>query len=221
MGGCAGPNEVKPARAQMGPDYDIGNSPILVTLANGKRALFAGTKGADILALDPDANGKVLFRVNPSGQPVGFTGRGRGGIVWGGASDQRQIYYGMGAAGSARSSRLTARRRGCSRLRASAAAAPRRLARRRRRSPVSSSRGPATAGSSRCPPRTESNCGSSTRRKISPPRTRCLLAAARLRQSGAVIVDGMVYIASGYAITAARRLATSCSRLVSSKSTPN
>jgi len=41
----------------------------------------------------------VLFRVNPSGQPVGFTGRGRGGIVWGGASDQRQVYYGMGAAG--------------------------------------------------------------------------------------------------------------------------
>jgi hypothetical protein len=29
--------------------------------------LFAGTKGADVLALDPDANGKVLFRVNPSG----------------------------------------------------------------------------------------------------------------------------------------------------------
>jgi polyvinyl alcohol dehydrogenase (cytochrome) len=83
----------------MGPDYDIGNSPILVTLPNGKRALFAGTKGADVLALDPDANGKVLFRVNPSGQPVGFTGRGRGGIVWGGAADARQVYYGMGAAG--------------------------------------------------------------------------------------------------------------------------
>jgi polyvinyl alcohol dehydrogenase (cytochrome) len=83
----------------MGPDYDIGNSPILVTLAGGKRALFAGTKGADVLALDPDANGKVLFRVNPSGQPVGFSGRGRGGIVWGGAADQRQVYYGMGAAG--------------------------------------------------------------------------------------------------------------------------
>jgi polyvinyl alcohol dehydrogenase (cytochrome) len=37
--------------------------------------------------------------VNPSGQPVGFTGRGRGGIVWGGAADGRQVYYGMGAAG--------------------------------------------------------------------------------------------------------------------------
>ena len=99
MGGCAGANKSEACPSKMGPDYDIGNSPILVTLSNGKRALFAGTKGADILALDPDANGKVLFRVNPSGQPVGFTGRGRGGIVWGGATDQRQVYYGMGAAG--------------------------------------------------------------------------------------------------------------------------
>ena len=90
MGGCAGANKSEACPSTMGPDYDIGNSPILVTLANGKRALFAGTKGADVLALDPDANGKVLFRVNPSGQPVGFSGRGRGGIVWGGAADQRQ-----------------------------------------------------------------------------------------------------------------------------------
>ena len=99
MGGCAGANRSEACPSTLGPDYDIGNSPILVTLPNGKRALFAGTKGADVLALDPDANGKVLFRVNPSGQPVGFSGRGRGGIVWGGAADQRNVYYGMGAAG--------------------------------------------------------------------------------------------------------------------------
>jgi polyvinyl alcohol dehydrogenase (cytochrome) len=99
MGGCAGPNRSEACPSQMGPDHDIGNSPILVTLANGKRALFAGTKGADVVALDPDDRGAVLFRVNPAGQPIGFTGRGRGSIVWGGASDQRHVYYGMGAAG--------------------------------------------------------------------------------------------------------------------------
>jgi polyvinyl alcohol dehydrogenase (cytochrome) len=99
MGGCAGANKGEQCPSQMGPDYDIGNSPILTTLPNGKRVLFAGTKGADVLALDPDANGAVLYRVNPSGQPVGFTGRGRGGIVWGGAADGRQVYYGMNAAG--------------------------------------------------------------------------------------------------------------------------
>jgi polyvinyl alcohol dehydrogenase (cytochrome) len=99
MGGCGGPNRSEACPSPMGPDHDIGNSPILVTLPNGKRALFVGTKGADVLALDPDANGALLYRVNPSGQPVGFSGRGRGGIVWGGATDQRHVYYGMGAAG--------------------------------------------------------------------------------------------------------------------------
>jgi len=99
MGGCAGPDRSEACPQTLGPDHDIGNSPILVTLPNGKRALFAGTKGADVVALDPDNNGAMLFRVNPAGQPIGFTGRGRGAIVWGGASDQRQVYYGMGAAG--------------------------------------------------------------------------------------------------------------------------
>jgi polyvinyl alcohol dehydrogenase (cytochrome) len=99
MGGCAGPDRSEACPSELGPDHDIGNSPILVTLPNGKRALFAGTKGADVVALDPDNNGAMLFRVNPAGQPLGFTGRGRGAIVWGGTADQRRVYYGMGAAG--------------------------------------------------------------------------------------------------------------------------
>jgi polyvinyl alcohol dehydrogenase (cytochrome) len=99
MGGCGGAEKSEACPSPMGPDHDIGNSPILVTLPNGRRAVFAGTKGADVLALDPDANGAVLFRVNPAGQPIGSGGRGRGSIVWGGASDPRQVYYGMGAAG--------------------------------------------------------------------------------------------------------------------------
>jgi polyvinyl alcohol dehydrogenase (cytochrome) len=99
MGGCNGPNRGDACPSPMGPDHDIGNSPILVTLANGKRALFAGTKGGDVLALDPDDKGAVLFRVNPSGGPVGGARGGRGNIVWGGASEAGRVYYGMGAAG--------------------------------------------------------------------------------------------------------------------------
>ena len=99
MGGCAGPDRSEACPNPMGPDFDIGNSPVLVTLGPGKRVLYAGTKGADVMALDPDRNGAVVFRVNPAGQAVGFTGRGRGAIVWGGASDSRLVYHGMGAAG--------------------------------------------------------------------------------------------------------------------------
>jgi polyvinyl alcohol dehydrogenase (cytochrome) len=78
----------------MGPDADIGNSPILSTLADGRRVLIAGTKGGEVFALDPDDRGKLLWRVaaNPGGG-------GRGGIVWGGAADHENVYYGLGSGG--------------------------------------------------------------------------------------------------------------------------
>jgi polyvinyl alcohol dehydrogenase (cytochrome) len=99
MGGCGGQDRSEACPDPMGPDFDIGNSPILVTLPNGKRALFAGTKSGEVVALDPDNKGAVLFKVFPAGPPAGGRGRGRGAIVWGGATDARQVYYGMAAAG--------------------------------------------------------------------------------------------------------------------------
>jgi len=102
MGGCNGAARSEACPSVMGPDFDIGNSPILATLPNGKRAVFAGGKNADIYALDPDQNGKLLFHVNPLGATPGTFGRGgRGSIVWGGATDGQRVYYGTGAAGLA------------------------------------------------------------------------------------------------------------------------
>jgi polyvinyl alcohol dehydrogenase (cytochrome) len=102
MGGCGGQTRSEACPSPMGPDFDIGNSPILVTLSNGRRALLVGLKNADIVALDPDANGKLLFRVNPLGAKPGTLGRGgRGAIVWGGAASDGLVYYGTGAAGLA------------------------------------------------------------------------------------------------------------------------
>jgi polyvinyl alcohol dehydrogenase (cytochrome) len=101
MGGCNIANASEACPKPMGPDMDIGNSPILKTLANGKRVLVAGTKSADIFALDPDDNGKLLYRIHPLGQPLNGNGRGRSSIVWGGAADDRLVYYGIGGAGIA------------------------------------------------------------------------------------------------------------------------
>jgi polyvinyl alcohol dehydrogenase (cytochrome) len=101
MGGCNGPTKSEACPSPMGPDMDIGNSPILTTLPNGKRALLAGTKSADVFALDPDNNGAVLFRMNAAGGPTGGGRGGRGTIVWGGATDGQNVYYGAGAAGLA------------------------------------------------------------------------------------------------------------------------
>ena len=41
-----------------GPDFDFSSGPILVTLANGKRALVAGQKSGLVHAVDPDNQGE-------------------------------------------------------------------------------------------------------------------------------------------------------------------
>ena len=105
MGGCGGPNKSKACPQVMGPDADIGNSPVLRTLSNGKRVLIAGTKGGEVFALDPDDKGKLLWRVSANS-----AGGGRGGIVWGGAADHDNIYYGMGSGGMAALDMATGKR---------------------------------------------------------------------------------------------------------------
>jgi polyvinyl alcohol dehydrogenase (cytochrome) len=196
MGGCAGPNKGEQCPAQMGPDYDIGNSPILTTLPNGKRALFAGTKGADVLALDPDNQGAVLYRVNPSGQPVGFTGRGRGGIVWGGAANGRQVYYGMGAAGLGAVQSADGKTAWTfAPARASLGAAPTTI-------PGVVFEG---AGDGRLFAVSAADGKQLWEYNTAQPVETVNKVAARGGQiavSGAVVVDGMVYVGSGYAISA-------------------
>ncbi|HEX5421393.1 MAG TPA: PQQ-binding-like beta-propeller repeat protein [Gammaproteobacteria bacterium] len=100
MGGCGGKSASPACPDPMGPDMDIGNSPILTALPDGRRVVTAGTKAGDVFGVDPDANGKLLYRVNIAGGEPGGTRRfGGGGIVWGGATSQRHIFYGDGGAG--------------------------------------------------------------------------------------------------------------------------
>ena len=68
------------------PDFDFAASPILVTLRNGKRALIAGQKSGVVHALDPDNRGKLLWQVR-----VGKGGT-FGGVQWGSAADQSNVY---------------------------------------------------------------------------------------------------------------------------------
>lgn len=69
-----------------GPDFDFGASPILVTLANGKRVLVAGQKSGIVHALDPDKQGAKLWDVR-----VGKGGT-MGGVQWGSATDGTNVY---------------------------------------------------------------------------------------------------------------------------------
>jgi polyvinyl alcohol dehydrogenase (cytochrome) len=69
-----------------GPDFDFASSPILVNLPNGKRALVAGQKSGVVHAVDPDREGEVLWQIR-AGQ-----GGIVGGIEWGSAADEKNLY---------------------------------------------------------------------------------------------------------------------------------
>jgi polyvinyl alcohol dehydrogenase (cytochrome) len=73
--------------ADIGPDYDLGDSPMLVKMANGKDAVVVGQKSGQAWALDPDKKGAVMWEYR--------AGRGGtlGGIEWGPAVDATNAYF--------------------------------------------------------------------------------------------------------------------------------
>jgi polyvinyl alcohol dehydrogenase (cytochrome) len=72
-----------------GPDYDFAASPMLVNLPNGKRALLAGQKSAVMHAVDPDQQGELLWSTK-----IGKGGTA-GGIQWGTATDGTNVYVAL------------------------------------------------------------------------------------------------------------------------------
>ena len=71
------------------PDFDFASPPILVTLANGRRALVAGQKSGVVHAVDPDRRGQILWQ-----ERVGKGGI-NGGVQWGSAADQSNVYVAL------------------------------------------------------------------------------------------------------------------------------
>jgi polyvinyl alcohol dehydrogenase (cytochrome) len=69
-----------------GPDFDFAASPILVTLASGRRLLIAGQKSGIVHAVDPDKNGEIVWQTR-----VGLGGT-MGGVQWGSAADAQNVY---------------------------------------------------------------------------------------------------------------------------------
>jgi len=67
------------------PDFDFGSSAMLVTIA-GRDVLIAGQKSGIVYAFDPDQNGKILWQAR-----VGKGGPA-GGVQWGMTSDDQNVY---------------------------------------------------------------------------------------------------------------------------------
>ena len=70
-----------------GDDVDFGASPILKSLPHGHALIIVGQKSGVVSALDPDMKGKIVWQAR--------IGRGGllGGIEWGGAADERSVYF--------------------------------------------------------------------------------------------------------------------------------
>jgi polyvinyl alcohol dehydrogenase (cytochrome) len=75
---------------KLGPDYDFGGSSAILQTVAGKDIVLAAGKGGVAIALDPDNEGKLLWRTqlweNTAPSASGL-------VVWGGAADGTRVYY--------------------------------------------------------------------------------------------------------------------------------
>jgi polyvinyl alcohol dehydrogenase (cytochrome) len=87
VGGCTGEARHRNCpQGEIGPDYDIGASPLLLKTTHGKEIVVALSKGAIAYGMDPGNGGRILWQTR--------LGRGGmlGGIEWGGATDGSMIF---------------------------------------------------------------------------------------------------------------------------------
>lgn len=87
--GCGSPNSSENCPKDLGPDYDFGASPILRTLPDGHRILVAGQKSGMVWGHDPDQEGTVVWKT----QLVPRLALGM--ITFGGAADEQNTYFGL------------------------------------------------------------------------------------------------------------------------------
>jgi polyvinyl alcohol dehydrogenase (cytochrome) len=97
LAGCNGATPAENCPKELGPDHDFGSPPILKTLANGRTILVAGQKSGNVWAHDPDNKGAVIWKTALVNNTSEFGGK----IVWGGAVDDQNAYFGLGPGGIA------------------------------------------------------------------------------------------------------------------------
>ena len=84
--GCTGPTSANCPK-DVGPDFDFGNSPILATQANGRDLIVIGQKSGIGWAMDPDNRGAVVWQYRAG------KGSALGGMEWGSAVDGDRAYF--------------------------------------------------------------------------------------------------------------------------------
>jgi polyvinyl alcohol dehydrogenase (cytochrome) len=97
LGGCDADKPVGNCPEKLGPDHDFASPPVLKVLADGRRMLVVGQKSGNVWAHDPDKSGAVMWRTALVNDTTKFGGK----IIWGGAVDDQNAYFGLGTGGIA------------------------------------------------------------------------------------------------------------------------
>jgi polyvinyl alcohol dehydrogenase (cytochrome) len=90
MIGCV-PTPTDNCPKSLGPDHDIGASPILLKMPDGHRLLIALPKSGTIFALDPDRKGAVVWKL----ATTDVVAPNNGQLALGGASDGENLYLAL------------------------------------------------------------------------------------------------------------------------------
>jgi polyvinyl alcohol dehydrogenase (cytochrome) len=83
-----------------GPDYDFGSSAILTQIPGGREVLLAGQKSGMVYALDPEKKGELLWEVRIAERSPGVGPSV--GVQWGMATDGERVYAATSASGRTR-----------------------------------------------------------------------------------------------------------------------
>src|SRR5438132_4862 len=85
--GCATNNPSENCPANIGPDWDFGDSPMMRTLNDGRTIVISGQKSGEVYAQDV-RDGKVIWKATLVDKLA------RGEITFGGAADDQKAYFG-------------------------------------------------------------------------------------------------------------------------------
>jgi polyvinyl alcohol dehydrogenase (cytochrome) len=104
--GCPVKEPINNCPKVQGPDWDIPASVVLRRMG-GRDVLYVSTKPGDLLALDPDRDGALIWRRNLMGPVIGETPPGSAdghqlkatGVLWGGAFGATIGYFGLTSGG--------------------------------------------------------------------------------------------------------------------------
>jgi polyvinyl alcohol dehydrogenase (cytochrome) len=89
--GCPSPMPNENCPQKSGPDHDVGASPILARLTDGRSIVLATPKSGKVFALDPDRHGAVIWTLGLTDRTAATNGL----IALGGAADEHNLYLGL------------------------------------------------------------------------------------------------------------------------------